>query len=105
MKPGPKPLLGTTMTRAQRQARYRASHTEAAAKPRYRKPAARRSRPQRWCDAVTELLILQTDCQLWRDSLSDSLTESATADALRMICDLDLSGLQTVEPPRGFGRD
>ena len=54
---------------------------------------------------MTELLILQTDCQLWRDSLSDSLTESATADALRMICDLDLSGLQTVEPPRGFGRD
>jgi hypothetical protein len=38
MKPGPKPLLGTTMTRAQRQARYRASHTEAAAKPRYRNP-------------------------------------------------------------------
>jgi hypothetical protein len=88
MKPRPKPLLGTTMTQAQRQARYRASHTEAAARPRYRKPAARRSRPQRWCDAVTELLILQTDYQLWLDSLPDSLAESATAEALELCLNL-----------------
>ena len=30
MKPGPKPLLGTTMTHAERQARYRASHADGA---------------------------------------------------------------------------
>ena len=45
MKPGPKPLLGTAMSHAERQARYRASHAEGAPKLRYRKPADRRSRP------------------------------------------------------------
>jgi hypothetical protein len=30
---------------------------------------------------------------------------SPTADALHEICDLDLSELTSVEPPRGFGRD
>ena len=33
------------------------------------------------------------------------LQQSATADALRAICDLDLGELQAVIPPRGFGRD
>jgi hypothetical protein len=61
MKPGPKPLLGTTMTHAERQARYRASHAEGAPKLRYRKPADRRSRPQRWRDAVAELLERQAE--------------------------------------------
>jgi hypothetical protein len=27
------------------------------------------------------------------------------ADALQAICDLDLSELQAIIPPRGFGRD
>jgi len=31
--------------------------------------------------------------------------DSATAEALRAICELDLSELQAIEPPRGFGRD
>ncbi len=30
--------------------------------------------------------------------------EGATAEALRAICNLDLSVLE-IEPPRGFGRD
>ena len=33
------------------------------------------------------------------------LLRSATAEALRAICDLDLSELQAIVPPRGFGRD
>ena len=105
MKPGPKPLLGTTMTHAERQARYRASHAEGAPKLRYRNPADRRSRPQRWRDAVAELLELQGDYQAWLDALPENLADSATADALRVICDLDLSELASVESPRGFGRD
>ena len=36
----------------------------------------------------------------WRDSLHDNLADSATAEALRAICDLDLSELVSVEPPR-----
>jgi hypothetical protein len=105
MKPGPKPLLGMAMSHAERQARYRASHAEGAPKLRYRKPADRRSRPQRWHDAVTELLGLQGDYQTWLDALPENLKDSATADALRTICELDLSELANAEPPRGFGRD
>ena len=41
----------------------------------------------------------------WLESLPDSLQDSATAEALRAICDLDLSELQAIVPPRGFGRD
>ena len=35
----------------------------------------------------------------------DSLQDGATSDALRTVCDLDLTDLQAIEPPRGFGRD
>ena len=41
----------------------------------------------------------------WLESLPDSLQDSETAEALRAICDLDLSELQAIVPPRGFGRD
>ncbi len=93
------------MSVAERQARYRASHADGAPKIRYRKPADRRSRPQRRRDAVAELVELQGDYQAWLGALPPSLTDSAMADALRAICDLDLSELQGIEPPRGFGRD
>jgi hypothetical protein len=105
MKPGPKPLLGTTMTHAQRQARYRAAQAQSPAKVRYRKPADRRSQSQRWHDAATELQELQAVYQAWLDALPENLMEGATADALRELCELDLSALTSVEPPRGFGRD
>jgi hypothetical protein len=39
---------------------------------------------------VAELVTLQDDYRAWLDSLPDNLAESATADALRAICDLDL---------------
>ena len=95
------------MTAAERQARYRAAHaagTAATVKVRYRRPADRRSRPQRWRDAVAALLELQADYQQWLDALPESLADTPTADALRAVCDLDLSSLE-VDPPRGFGRD
>ena len=41
----------------------------------------------------------------WLESLPDSLQDGATAEALRTICELDLSELQAIAPPRGFGRD
>ena len=72
---------------------------------RYRQPADRRSRPQRWRDAVAELVDLQADYAAWLDALPASLRDSATADALRAICDFDLSELEALEPPKGFGRD
>jgi hypothetical protein len=105
MKPGPKPLLGTPMTQAERQARYRASLAQVAPKLRYRRPADRRSRAQRWRDAVAELMTLQGDYQKWLDALPEGLVGSSTAEALSVICDLELSELASIEPPRGFGRD
>src|SRR5271166_3162424 len=102
---GRKPLGDRPMTAAERQARFRAAHADGAPRIRYRKPADRRSRPQRWRDAVDELVELQGDYQAWQDALPPSLADSATADALRTICALDLSELEGIEPPRGFGRD
>ena len=107
MPPGPKPLGERAMTLAERQARYRTAHaadTPATVRVRYRRPADRRSRPQRWRDAVAELLELQADYQQWLDGLPESLADTPTADALRAMCDLDLSGLE-IDPPRSFGRD
>jgi hypothetical protein len=70
-----------------------------------RRPAKHRSRAQRWRDAVAELAALQNECDAWLQSLPDSLQQSATAEALQAICDLDIGDLQAIEPPRGFGRD
>ena len=72
---------------------------------RYRRPADRRSRPQRWDDAVAELLALQAEYAAWYDALPDSLRDTATAAALQAIVELDLDELQAIVPPRGFGRD
>ena len=93
MKPGPKPLLGTTMTHAERQARDRASHVAGTRKVIYRRPADHRSRPQRWRDAVAELIELQSEYQAWLDALPENLASSPTADTLQTICELDLSEL------------
>ena len=51
------------------------------------------------------LLELQDQYRAWRDALPESLVGSATAALLGEVCDLDLSVLEAVELPRGFGRD
>jgi hypothetical protein len=113
-KRGPKPINEAAMTGAARQARYRAKQAELAAeaqgsspapKVRYRKPSDRRSRPTRWRDAVAVLVSLQAEYQSWLDSLPESLAESNTAESLRALCDIDLTELEAVTPPKGFGRD
>ena len=65
----------------------------------------KRSRAQRWYDAVSELRALQREYDAWLQALPSGLQESATAEALQAICDLELDDLETIEPPRGFGRD
>ena len=67
--PGRKPLRDKTMTGAERQARFRAAHADGSPKVRYRRPGDRRSRPQRWRDAVAELVSLQEDYRAGLDSL------------------------------------
>src|SRR5215469_5260776 len=72
---------------------------------RYCRPADRRSIAQRWRDAVGELLDLQGAYRSWSYSLPANVADSATAEALRAICEIDLTELNSVDPPRGFGRD
>ena len=61
--------------------------------------------PQRWHDAVAELLALQAEYAAWYDVLPDNLRDTATGAALQAIVDLDLDELASIVPPRGFGRD
>jgi hypothetical protein len=79
------------LSNAERQARFRARHKDQqpAAIVHTRRRVDRRSRPQRWRDAVTELLALQGACAAWLEALPDTLQGTATADALQVIADLD----------------
>ena len=102
-----KPESEQALSNAERQARYRARHmaspSPVASRPR--RPADRRSRPQRWRDAVGELLSLQAAYADWLAALPDSLQGSSTAEALEAIVELDLTDLADIKPPRGYGRD
>jgi hypothetical protein len=69
------------------------------------RPADHRSRAKRCHDTVAELIRLQAEYDAWLCALPETLQETATAEALRAICELDLNELQVIEPPRGFGRD
>jgi hypothetical protein len=102
----PRPSIGETpMTGAERQARYRAARQTGQPIIRIRRPAERRSRIQRWNDTIAAAVELQAEYAGWLDALPENQQDSALAEALRAIVELDLSALQAVEPPRGFGRD
>ena len=102
----PRPSIGEEpMTGAERQARYRAAHAAGAPVVRTRRPIDRRSRIQEWNDTIAAAVQLQVEYAGWLDALPDNQQDSVLANALRAIVDLDLSELQAVEPPRGFGRD
>jgi hypothetical protein len=113
--PGPPPRGDRTATPAERSAAYRARRKATAAaapaKPpvvaRYRRPADRRSRPEQWADAVQTLADLLDQFQEWRDNLSSSLANSATAEAPYTVLELrgNVEELKSVELPKGFGRD
>ena len=100
MTKGRKPQGDRALTGAERQARYRAHHTTAPV-VRYR----RRSRPQRWHDAVAELVALQGEYAAWFEALPEATRESTTGEALAAIVELDLDEILAITPPRGFGRD
>ena len=113
MPRGRKPAGDRALTGAERQARYRARAGQPGIRyPRGTSPRAkgaqrtdRRSRPQRWRDAVAQLLAVQAECAAWLDKLPQATQGSATGEALQAIVDLDLDELSAIEPPRGFGRD
>jgi hypothetical protein len=87
------------MTAAERQARCRAAHAAGRPVPRTRCPTNHRSRTRRWHDAVAELVALQAEYEAWLGALPDALQDTATAEALRTICEFDLSDLQAIDPP------
>jgi hypothetical protein len=93
------------MTHAERQARYRVRQADGGPTLRYRKPVDRRSRVQRWRDAVSALQELQDEYQAWLDALPENMADSAIAETLGAIGDLDLSELESIVLPWGFGRD
>ena len=93
------------MTHAERQARYRAKQAAGAPTFRYRKPARSSQPASAMARRVAELQDLQDEYQAWLDALPQNIADSATAEALRAICDLDLSELESIVPPQGFGRD
>ena len=107
MPQGRQPNGEHALSNAERQARYRARREAEQPLPkiRYRRPADRRTRSQRWYDTVAVLVALQAEYVAWHDALPDSLRDSATAEALQAIADLDLDALTAIVPPRGYGRD
>ena len=107
MPRGRKPEAERALSNAERQAHYRARRQaqQPQAAIRRRPAADRRSRAQRWRDAIAELLALQAEYAARSDALPESLRDSATAEALQEIVDLDLDPLADIRPPRGFGRD
>ena len=48
---------------------------------------------------------MQNEYQDWLDSLLPGQEDSTMAEMLEALVDIDLSELEEVEFPRGFGRD
>jgi hypothetical protein len=107
MPRGRKPQGKQALSNAERQARYRARHM-APPMPvaaRARRTADRRSRPQRWRDAVNELLAIQATYANWLTALPDGLRSSSIAETLEAIVEIDLIDLAEIDLPSGYGRD
>ena len=100
------PKASTALSNAERQARYRARRSAPQPPLTIKRPRpSRRSRTQRWNDALAEMIAVQIECAAWFEALPESLRDSATAAALQEMIDLDLDAIAAVQPPRGYGRD
>ena len=93
------------MTDVERQARYRAARAAGTLAIRICRPTDHRSRAQRCDDTIGTLVGLQAEYAAWLAALPANLRDSAIADVLHAICELDLGELPAIEPPRGCGRD
>jgi len=102
----PRHRLGIApMTPAERQARHRAGRRQHG-RTTPPLPAPRiPPRPMRWVAAVAALVNLQDEYRAWLDNLPSNLEGSRVAEKLLAIAELDLAELQTIDPPRGYGRD
>jgi hypothetical protein len=95
------------LTSAARQRAYIARLKAGIAPAKYRKSVDRRTKPQRWDDAVGEILSLLDGFQEARDNLPDSLAETAYVEKLDAILELRelVETLAEADLPKGFGRD
>ena len=102
----PRQRLGIApMTPAERQVRRRARLRQHC-RTTPTSPAPRiPSRPRRWAVAVAALVKLQDEYRAWLDNFTPNLEGSRLAEKLQAIAELDLEELQTINPPRGYGRD
>jgi hypothetical protein len=108
----------TPMTGAERQARYRATHANGKPVIRIRRCTVdRRTRIQRWYGTIAGLTDLQEEYAAWLDALPANQRDSAMAEGLRAIVDLDPSELRRLnrraalavieqrDGPAGMGHD
>ncbi len=93
------------LTAAEKQRRYRERKKAGDRPVHYRRPGDRRSRPQRWRDAVDTLIELQEEYSEWKDQLPESLQDTALGEKLDAMVELDLGAIEDIEPPLGYGRD
>jgi hypothetical protein len=90
------------LSNADRQRRYRELRKAQQPPVHYRCPRDRRSRPQRWKDAVETLRELQEEYQEWLDNLPENLQSTALAEKLDEVCSLDLEPLDLDEVSAEF---
>jgi hypothetical protein len=98
------------MTGAERQARYRArlaSETDTDHPPAHvpRGKTARLTRPQRWTAASGELAALIAEYRAWYEAMPEHLRDTPTGAALLAMTELDLEEINSIQLPKGFGRD
>ena len=93
------------LTPAEKQRRYRERRTAGTPPVHTRRPRDRRSRAQRWRDAVAELGALQEHYRDCLDRLPDSLRDTAYGERLQIIVEAEIEALEEIEPPCGYGRD
>jgi hypothetical protein len=106
MPRGREPEGETALSNAERQARYRARRLADQPPAIVKQPRpSRQSRRRRWDDALAIMMTVQAECAAWFEALPESLRDSATAEALQEMIDLDLDAVAVVRPPLGYGRD
>jgi hypothetical protein len=106
MPRGREPEDEIALTNAQRQARYRARRQTEQPPAIIKHPRpSRQSRGKRWDDALAVMMTVQAECAAWFEVLPECLRDSATAEALQEVIDLDLDSIAAVRPPLGYGRD
>ena len=90
---------------AEKQRRYR-ERLKAGHRPVHSRTLRhRRSRAQRWRDAVAELLALQEHYRRCLDNLPETLHDTPYGERLQAIADADIEALEEFDPPLGYGRD